>query len=144
MKNSVYLKNMVLIVEIFLVCVVILLMKTFVPGVVLPRMDVPVLTGLCVVPMMIGNRGQALDNTDRVMSVVLAGLTFSVLPMAAGWSGSLSYGKLLIAGSLVFGITDLFYTSVYERLRLENGKPLILFVNGFLLFLASQCFQNIF
>lgn len=143
MKNNSYLKNILLAVEIAIVCMAVVLIKAFAPHVVIPHIDIPAMVILSVIPMVISFYGKSEEEANCLYSVILAGLTFALLPMCAGWNTGMPVWKLLIAGGLVFGVTDVFCTSAAERTASGPKAPLALIMNGFLFYLASQCFQGI-
>ena len=160
MKKSYYLINVMIVVEVFLLCGAVLLIRTFSPGSVLPRIDLPVMTVLSVIPMILSGYAQerAASSSEnqscsdsgivppkgsRPISLLLAGASFAFLPLAAGWSAGLPLWKLFAAGTVVFGITDVIYTSMLERIASGNRAPFPLITNGILLWLASLCFQAI-
>lgn len=160
MKKSYYLINVMIVVEVFLLCGAVLLIRTFSPGSVLPQIDLPVLTVLSVIPMILSGYVQerAISSSEknvysdsgivpskgsRLISLLLAGASFTLLPYAAGWSAGLPLWKLFAAGTVVFGITDVIYTSMLERMTSGNRAPFPLITNGILLWLASLCFQAV-
>ena len=141
MKNKFYLNNIVLLLEVFLLCGAVILIRTFLPGVSMPRLDLPMLTVLSVIPMILCGLVQAERKGNRIFSLLLAGVSFALLPFAAGWSVDLPLWKIFMAGTVVFGITDVIYTSMLDRISSGNHAPFSLITNGILLWLASQCFQ---
>lgn len=144
MKKTFYLKNTLLAAEIGILCLAVVLAGTFVPGCVLPRFDIPFMVLLSVIPMVISSYKKAEDGENCLYSMVFAGLVFAVLPFCAGWNTGMPAGKLFVTGALVFGITDLFYSAVRTRVASGPKAPFALAANGVILYLASQCFQNLF
>lgn len=144
MKAKFYLKNTLLAVEMGLVCLAVILMRTFSQGTILPRFDVPFLVLMSVIPMIITCYVKAEGEENRLAAVILAAVTFTVLPLAAGWDTGMSAAKMFAEGAVVFAVTDAFYSSIGSRAASGPKAPLALAANGFVLYLASQCFQNIF
>lgn len=142
MKKQVYFKNILLIIEMFLLCGAVVAVRTFFPGFVLPRIGIPMLTVLSVIPMMINDICNIGCEEVRPVSLLLAGLTFTLLPLSAGWSAGLPLWKLFVAGTVVYGVTEIVYTSILRRISTGTRVPMAPVVNGFLLWLASQCFQG--
>lgn len=144
MKAKFYVKNTLLAVELGLVCLAVILMRTFSQGTLLPRFDIPFLVLMSVIPMIIACYVKAEGNDNVLVSVLLAAVTFTVLPLAAGWDTGMSAVKMFAEGAVVFAVTDAFCTSIGRRVATGPKAPLALAANGFVLYLASQCFQNIF
>ena len=86
----------------------------------------------------VGRQGEE----ERPFSLLLAGLTFTLLPLSAGWSAGLPLWKVFVAGTVSYGITEILYTSVLKRMASGSRAPLAPVVDGMLLWLASQCFQG--
>lgn len=144
MNAKFYLKNTLLTVEMGLVCLAVVLIRTFSQGSILPRYDVPFLVLMSVIPMSIACYVKTEGEENVLVSVFLAAVTFTVLPLAAGWDTGMSAGKMFVEGAVVFAVTDAFYASIGSRVSTMPKAPFALAANGFLLYLASQCFQNIF
>ena len=143
MKEKFYLKNTLLAVEMGIVCLAVILGRTFIPGFVLPYWDIPFMVMLSVVPMVIAHYFKAEGEENCLCSIVLAGLTFSLLPLCAGWNTGMPFWKLFVAGAVIFGVADMFYTSIGQRVATGPKAPLAWIANGFLLYLASQCLQGL-
>lgn len=122
MKSSFYLKNKLLIGEVFLLGGAVILIRAFWPGFLLPRMDLPVLTVLSVIPMILSAmiRKRTESEGNRLFSIFLAGATLALLPFITGWSGGIPLWKLFFSGTAVFGITDVIYTSMADRIFSGN------------------------
>lgn len=143
MKEKFYLKNTLLAVEMGIVCLAVVLGRTFIPGFGLPYWDIPFMVLLSVIPMVIAGYLKTESDENCVYSIVLAGLTFSLLPFCAGWNTGMPFWKLFVAGAVIFGVVDVFYTSIKERVASGPKAALALIANGFLLYLASQCLQGL-
>lgn len=143
MKEKFYLKNTLLAVEMGIVCLAVVLGRTFISGFVVPYPDIPFMVLLSVIPMVIARYFKAESEENCLYSIVLAGLTFSLLPFCAGWNTGMPFWKLFVAGAVIFGIVDVFYTSIGERVATGPKAPLALIANGVLLYLASQCLQGL-
>lgn len=143
-KERLYLKNTLLAAELGIVCLVVILFRTFRPGTVLLHLDIPQLVLLSVIPMMVGRSYKTAKKEQFLYSVILAGVTFAALPFCAGWNTGMETWKLLAEGALVFGVVDVLYTSMAKRVLSGPKAPLALVVNGLMLYLASQCLQGIF
>lgn len=144
MKEKMYLKNTLLAVELALVCLIVILVRTFRPGAVLLRLDIPQLVLLSVVPMIAACNQKVQAKENLLCSALAAGVIFAALPFAAGWDTGITPWKLFLEGTLVFGVTNVLFDSMAKRISSGPKAPLALTVNGLMLYLASQCLQAIF
>lgn len=143
MRKNLYLVNIILVAEIGLLCLIALVMKTFVPGVILPSFDIPLFVLLSVIPMMIKYYIAPEAEGNLWITVLMAGVTFTVLPLCAHIDMGLSAVKLLVAGTVVFGITNIIYTSIGKRIASGPYGRFAPAANGLMLYLASQCLQGL-
>lgn len=143
MKEKFYLKNTLLAAELAVVCLAVILMRTFSQGTLLVRYDVPFMVLMSVIPMIINCYLKNEAEENRIVSALLAGLFFTVLPYCAGWDTGMAIWKVFAEGTIVFGVTDMFCSSIGRRVS-SGPKAPALAANGVLLYLAVQCFQSIF
>lgn len=143
MKKNSYFINIILIGWMGILCLIHVLIRTFSPGTVLSPLSVPffvaVSTATLVTEYYLKNEGER----QWIISAPLAGLTFTVLPMAVGWDMSLPIWKLFVAGTLVFLVTGLLYRSIGKRMSSGPSGKFSPLANGFILYLASQCFAGL-
>ena len=143
MKKNLYFINILLTMVTALVCLASLIVRTFLPGIPFPRPDVPLLVLMAVIPMIIEYYAVPDIQRNRIVSVILAGVTLTVLPLCAGWGTSIQFWKLFIAGAAVFGMTDILYGSICRRISSGKYKKAAPVINGLLLYLAAFCFQGL-
>ena len=144
MKKHPYMTNVVLGIFVGAACLMGILTRSFFPANILPRVDVPVIVlfsalSCAVTYYMNGNEGR-----DKIGSALLAGLTFTLLPFCAGLAAGVPLWKLFVAGTILFFVTDLCYEAIGKRMETGAFGKLAPLANGFMLFLASQCFQGVF
>lgn len=144
MKKNPYFINIILGIVTALVCLTGVITRSFFPDVVLPRVDVPVMTAISALSCAIAYYVIGGSREDKIGSALLAGLTFSVLPFCAGLTFGNSVWKLFVAGTVVFFVTDLCYESIGKRMDTGVFSKLAPLANGLILFFASQCFQGVF
>ncbi|MDO4488533.1 MAG: hypothetical protein Q4B67_05555 [Eubacteriales bacterium] len=137
MNNKKYVVNIILAAELGIVSLVLLLMKTFAPGGVLPKMSIPVMVLLSAIPMCIEYYIAPESEKNFFVSVILGAVTFTVLPLCAGVFTEVPAVKMFIVSLVVFGIVSFVYGCMVKRMD-ENGyKKAAPVVNTVLLFLAS-------
>ena len=144
MRENRYLINVILSVVTLLVCLAGVITRSFFPYIILPRMDVMMMVAIsafsCAIEFYV-NRG---NKAESIGASLLAGINFSVLPMCAGLTFGTPVWKLFIAGTVVFFVTNLCYEAIGRRMESGECNRLAPLANALLLFLASQCFQQIF
>ena len=141
MKNRSYLLNVLLAAVLGAVMLLALLVKTFLPGVILPRLDIPNVTALCLVVFLID--AFVSKNADRnyILIFVFAVLTFGILPLAAG---ALGHGWVLaLVGGAVFTAATWLMDSAKRRIFSGNGSRLALVLTALGIYLAVQSFSGI-
>lgn len=143
MKENRYFVNIMHIgtISVWILCGV--LVRTFLPRTVFPHISIPMLVLCSLIPMVIACRVGEKEKKNFAVSGLLGGITFTVLPLCAGWDIGMPVWKLLLAGTVVFGMTDMLYSSM--KLRINSG-PCGRFApetNALILYLASQCLQGL-
>lgn len=143
MKKNPYFINIILIGWMGILCLIYVLVKTFSPGTVLSPLSIPFLVAVSIAALMTEYYLKKEGERPRFISAIFAGLTFTVLPMAMGWHISSPVWKLFIIGTIVFFVTDTLYCSIGKRISSGRASIVSPFANGFILYLASQCFQGL-
>ena len=144
MKDNRYLINVILSVVTLLVCIAGVITRSFFPYIILPRMDVLMMVAICTFSCAIAFYVNSGNKAEMIGASLLAGLNFSVLPMCAGLTFGTPVWKLFLAGAVVFFVMNLCYEAIGRRMTTGKCNPLAPLANAFLLFLACQCFQQIF
>lgn len=142
MKRQAYLLNLLLTLVVGLVCLAVLLVRTFAPAVVLPKLGLPLLVLLSLIALVI--EGYLAPGADRpwIVLVLLGGVTFALLPWCAGWSTGEGLLRLFFLGGVSFGLTTFLYTSMAERLASGPAYRVAPALSAVLLFLASQALSG--
>lgn len=143
MKERTYLLNILLAALVGAACIAAVLFDVFAPYVVLPHMGIPMLVLVVAIALAAEHYMGVPGKRDWIGSTVLAGLTFSVLPVCAGVNGDVSFVKLFMYGAAVFAVATVLYTSMGQRMAGGPKAKAAPAVNALLLFLAAQFFQGI-
>ena len=139
MKNKTYFLNILLILEVFAVCIAVLLTEVFAPSAMLPKVSIPILVLLTAVPLAVEHYVGAPAKRNWIASTVLAGLTFAMGALVtdvAAW-------VLFLLGAVIFAIVTVLYDSMCHRMKSGLTTKTAPAVNALLLFLAAQFFQGI-
>ena len=105
MKKNAYLVNILLAAELFVLCLTAVIIRTYTPSAIFPRFDIPFFVLLSVIPFTAEYYLSPSRHHDPIVTILLAGLTFCLLPYAAGIDPEMSAWMLFTVSSAVFGTT---------------------------------------
>ena len=143
MKNNKYFLNTALAVEVGVALAVCVLLRTFIPAIVLPQLSIPNMVLLSLIALLLDHYLAPGAKRCWICSPVIGCLTFGLLPYAASFAGVLEALKLAAVGGAVFTVTTGLFTSIQDRLRSGPAGKFALILSSFGLLLASQCFAGI-
>lgn len=137
MRKGPFFLNFLLTALVGLACLAGLLLRTF--AVSVPEMNLSAVLLLSLLALMLEQYLAPGAPRRWIPSVILAALTFGLLPGCAGtvaWSGAWKLGLL---GGIVFGAAEVLYNGAVCRSRGGAGSKAAPAVWALLLFLAGQC-----
>ena len=141
MKNQ-FTRNILLAAVTGTALLICLLVRAFAPAVNLPRLDIPNLTALCLLALLLESSVVTDDRRFCWVQTVLAAVTFGLLPLAAGFAGPLDGLKLALVGAAVFTVTAVLFDSMEKRMASGGISKISLWIGAVGLFLAVQCFAG--
>lgn len=144
MKEKTYVCNLVLAALWGLVLAVFVVCRALFPGVILPAWDIPLLLAVSLVSLLIDHWAAPAAGRSWGLTALLALLTFGLLPLCAGLADAMTALKLAVAGGVTYTVAAVLFGSILDRLSSgpsAKGAPV---AAAFVLFLAGQCFTNIF
>jgi hypothetical protein len=142
MKNNKYLLSVLLILTIAVSLVVLVLVRTFLPIVILPKFSLANISLVSLVALVINY--YITGNDNDYISIAVAFLAFLLLPFVAGFVTFVEALLLAVKGVITFTAQKFIFGSILNRLE-ANGKNIFApVITAFLLFLAVQCFMGIF
>lgn len=144
MKNKSYLLNMVLTAGLCALLLVCVLVKTFLPGVILPALDIPGITLISLAVLLLDHFCAPGARRNYLLIFLFSAISFAVLPLAAGMTGAGEWWKLALAGGVIFTGTTWVFESVTGRIASGNGSKTALILTALGIYLAVQCFTVIF
>lgn len=142
MKKS-YVLNTILAVVVLVTLLAIMLVHTFLPNFVIPKVSIPNLVALSLIALVLDH--YIAKGADRcyICIPVFAVLTFGLLPFCAGYIPAAEIWKLAIGGGVVFTITTILFTSVQDRLSSGPAKKAAPVISALGLYFAAQCLTGI-
>jgi len=143
MKNKTYFLSTALAAVFGLLLLAAVLIRTFFPLVILPKLDIPGLVLISVVVLLLDHYLAPKAERCYICISLFSAVTFGLLPAAAGFAGGLEAVKLGVIGGVVFTVTTILYTSIQERLSSGPACKLAPALSALGLYLAGQCFAGI-
>ncbi len=110
------------------------------PNVVLADLDMPAIAALVLIALLIEFLLKGTQKRAWGAQIVLAAITFAVLPFAAGYVGAGI--KLTICGTVVFMVLTWIFDSVAERMSVTTDCKCAMIPTAFVMYLACQCFMG--
>ena len=143
MKNRKYFLNTVLTVLVSIGLASAILVRTFAPIVILPKMSIPALVLISVIALVIDHYVAPKAERSYICVSVFSALSFGVLPFIAGFITPVGAMIYFFGGSVVFTISTWLFSLMVDRLSSGPAAKLAPLLSGVGLYLASQCFMNI-
>ena len=143
MKNKTYTLNTILAVVFGLELLVILLIRAFAPGVILPKFDLCHLVTVSLAALVLDHYLAPEAKRCYICIPVFAAVTFALLPVAAQLV-ALGDGLWLgVKGCAVFTATTWTFTSMQDRLSTGPNAKLAPVMSAIGLWLSVQAFAGI-
>ncbi len=114
--------------------------SAMVPNVVLADLEIPAIAALVLIALVIEYLWKGTQKRAWAAQIVLAAVTFAILPLAAGYAGA-GIG-LILCGTAVFAVLTFVFDSVAERLDVTCDCKCAMIPTAFVMYLACQCFMG--
>lgn len=143
MKEKTYFLNTVLAVVLCIALLAAVLLRTFIPAIILPELDLPMMVLLSLIALLIDH--YAAKNAKRcyICIPVFAVITFGLLPFAAGMFSAMEAVKLAVLGGAVFTLVTWLFTSMQERIASGPAAKAAPVVSALCMYCAAQCLTGI-
>ena len=143
MKDRTYLLNTILAAVVGIAMLAIMLVHTFLPAFIIPKVNIPNIALLCLVALTL--EGYIAPGAKRcyICIPVFSAITFGLLPWAAGYIAADSIWVLAISGGVIFTLLTWLYTSICRRLSSGPATKLAPLACAVGMYLAVQCFTGI-
>ena len=140
MKNKTYLLNTLLAAVVGLYLLVAIVVRTFAPQIILPKVNIPNLVLISLVALVLDH--YLIPDAKRcyICIPVFSAITFGLLPYCAAFVVPMEALKLAVVGAVVFTITAWLFTTIQERLSSGPAAKASAFFSAVSLYMASQCF----
>jgi len=142
MNEKRYFSNTALAVIVCVALAVCRILRTCIPFGVLPELDIPNMVLLSGLALLADHYFGAGENKTDLWVLLLATVTFGVLPVAAGFVQLAEGWKPALVGGAVFWITAWLYGSIQDRLSTGPAAKAAPALSVLGLYLAAQCFSG--
>lgn len=141
--NKKYMLNTLLPVVLGAYLLVNVLVRTFWPRMILPVLDLPMLTAISLVVLLLDHSLAPGAERCYVCIPVFGAITFGILGFAA-LLGFAAAAALAVKGAVVFTAATWLFTSMVDRLSSGPVAKAAPIVSAMGLYLAVQCFMGMF
>ena len=142
MKKT-YVLNTILAVVVGIALAAIILVHTFLPNFVIPKVSIPNLVLLSLIALVLDHYIARGADRCYICIPVFAVITFGLLPFCAGYIPAAEIWKLAIGGGAVFTVTTFLFTSVQDRLSSGPACKAAPVISALGLYFAAQCLTGI-
>ena len=143
MKNKTYTLSTVLIAVLAAVLLAMVLVRAFAPNIILPVFDIPTVTGICLLALVLDHYLAPGAKRCYLCIPVFAALSFGILPMVAGLVAVENALGLALSGCAIFTLCTFAYTSIQDRLSSGPAARLAPVMSALGIWLAVQAFAGI-
>lgn len=140
MKNRDHMLSTLLALVLAVLLLAGVLIRTFFPIVILPRLDVPALVLVSLIVLLLERYLAPGARRCWPCVAVLAALTFGLLPWAACFAWGTRVWVLAAAGGVVFTVTAWLFGSICDRLASGPAARFAPWISALGLYLAAQSF----
>ncbi len=138
-----YTLNTVLAVEFGLLLLAAVVVRAFLPHIILPKLDIPMLTAISLGTLVIDHYLAPNAKRCYICIPVLSAVTFGVLPWAGMFVTAGDALVLALFGGVVFTAATWLFTSIQDRLSSGPKAPLAPVMSALGIWLAVQAFAGI-
>ena len=143
MKNKTYTLNTVLTAVLAVGLMAMMLLRAFAPNIILPVFDIPTLTAISLVALVLDHYLAKGAKRCYICVPVFAALSFGILPFAAGMVAVKYILGLALSGAVIFTVCTFVYTSIQDRLSSGPAAKLAPAMSALGIWLAVQAFAGI-
>ena len=142
MKNKTYILNTLLTAVLGIALTVAVLVRTFVPAIIIPQLDIPNMVLLSLAALVLDHYIAPGAKRCYICIPLFSALSFGLLPFAACFVGALEAVKLGLIGAVVFTAITWIFSSMQDRLSTGPAAKAAPIVSALGLYLAIQALMG--
>lgn len=143
MNKKQYTLNTLLAVILGAALLVAVIVRTFFPRIILPRLDASNMVLISLAALLADRYLAPGAKRCYICIPVFSAVTFGLLPFAACFVGILDGLKLALTGGVVFTAATWLFTSMEDRLSSGPAAKAAPWISALGLYLAAQCLAGI-
>ena len=140
MEKKNFVLNVLLAVVLGAGLLVGMVWRAFQPNVVLADLELPVIAALILIALVIEYLFKGTQKRAWAVQILLAAITFAVIPFAAGYAGA-GIG-LILCGTAMFAALTFIFDSVAERVNVTCDCKCAMIPTAFVMYLSCQCLMG--
>lgn len=144
MKDKTYTLNTLLAAVLGIALFVCVLLRTFVPNWILPRLSLTNMVLISLAALVIDYYAARGAKRNWIAVGALGAVTFGLLPFAACFVGAVDALKLGIMGGVTFTVTAWLFDSMADRISTGPAAKAAPMVSALALYLAAQALMGMF
>lgn len=144
MNEKKYTLPTMLIAVMCLSLLAFVLVRTFLPHIIIPELDVPNMVLISLIALLADHYLAPGAKRCYVCVVLFGALSFGLLPFAACFVGAMEALKLGVLGGAVFTVTTWLFTSMADRLSTGPEAKAAPVMSALGLYLAAQVLMGMF
>ena len=144
MNKKTYMLNTLLAIVLGSALLVCVLVRTYAPRMILPKLDVVSMTAISLAALLLDHYLAPGAKRCYICIPVFSAITFGLLPFADCFAGAGEVLKLAVLGAVVFTAVTWTFSSMMDRLSSGPAAKFAPVMSALGLFLAVQCFMGMF
>ena len=140
MEKKNFVLNVLLAVVLGAGLLVGMVWRAFQPNVVLADLELPLIAALIMIALVIEYLFKGTQKRAWAVQILLAAITFAVIPFAAGYAGAGI--RLILCGTAMFAALTFIFDSVAERVNVTCDCKCAMIPTAFVMYLACQCLMG--
>lgn len=144
MDKKTYTLNTVLAIVLGAALMIAVLVRTFLPNFIIPKLDIPNMVLISLAALVIDHYLGPGAKRCYICIPVFSAITFGLLPFAACFVGAMDALKLGLFGGIVFTAVTFLYSSIQDRLSSGPAAKAAPVVSALGLYLAIQALMGMF
>ena len=142
MDKKTYTLNTVLAIVLGAALMIAVLVRTFLPNFIIPKLDIPNMVLISLAVLVIDHYLAPGAKRCYICIPLFAAISFGLLPFAACFVGIWEALKLALAGGIVFTVVTLLYSTIQDRLSSGPVAKAAPVFSALGLYLAFQAFAG--
>ena len=144
MNNKTYTLNTVLAAVVGVALAIAVLVRTFLPLVIMPVLSIPNLVGISLIALVLEHYLVRCESRCYLCVAFFSFLAFWLLSWAAAFTGGQQALLVGVKGAVVFTVTTFLFSSAQDRISTGPSAKAAPVAAAAGLYLASQCLMGIF